>query len=359
MPEITKAPFGEVDGKPVWLYTLSSDAGVVVKVTNYGGIITAIETPDRAGRKANIVVGHNDLAAYKADNAYLGAIVGPYANRIANGEFTIANKSYSLEQNNGTNNLHSASAGVNKKYWEPQEAQYDDHVMLTLTLISPDGQGGFPGDVAINAEYRLNNAGVLTLDMYATSNHKTPISLTNHSYFNLAGVVDASSSVASASVLGHELYINADAYTPVNDALIPTGQLADVSGTPFDFRTTKQIGEHIDAAHEQLRLGAGYDHNFVLRSSQNNGQASAVLRDPESGRVLKLTTNTPGLQCYTANFLGEAMGFRSHAALVNRGAICLEPQAFPDTPNQAAFPAGWLLPGEAHHTHIEYEFFCE
>ena len=346
MAKITQAPFGQVNDKPVSLFTLTNDNGMAVKITNYGGIVTAILVPDRDGNFANVVAGFESIDDYVKDGAFLGALVGPYANRIANGRFTIGDTVYELEQNSGTNNLHSASAGINKKCWQVVTDSNDTVATLTLSLDCADGEGGFPGTRHIEAVYALNNDNELLLTMTVNSTAKSPLSLTSHSYFNLAG---------SGDVLAHKVMINAGRFTPVGPEFVPTGELQEVSGTPFDFRKLKPVGQDIGADDAQIRAGSGYDHNFVLDTfPADEDEPAAQVVDETSGRVMTVWTNTPGIQFYSANGLSGASG--DTATFTDDGALCLEPQAFPDTPNQPSFPLGWVEPGEAHVTRIKYGF---
>ncbi|OFC72425.1 aldose epimerase family protein [Alteromonas confluentis] len=346
MPDISVKPFGAVNGCDVSVFTLRNDNGMTVSVTNFGGIVTAINVADRQGHFTNVVAGLDCAEDYANDGAFLGALVGPYANRIANGAFAIDGQKYQLEQNAGTNNLHSASAGINKKVWQATSSSNDHTATLTLTVVCPDGEGGFPGDREIIAEYSLDNTDTLSLVMKATSTATSPLSLTSHGYFNLAG---------EGNVLDHQVMINADTFTPLNADCVPTGELRSVSGTPFDFRAPKTMGEDISIADEQLQLGSGYDHNFVLNTfAEPNAEPAATVIESQSGRVMTLWTNTPGLQFYSANCL--SMASAGSQTFVDDGALCLEPQAFPDTPNHPEFPGGWIKPGEEHVTWMKLNF---
>ncbi len=346
MPDISVKPFGVVNDTDVSLFTLRNDNGMTVSVTDLGGIVTAINVADRNGAFTNVVAGLDSAEDYLADGAYLGALVGPYANRIANGEFAIDGLVYKLEQNSGTNNLHSGSAGINKKLWQTETTSNDHAAVLTLTLVCPDGEGGFPGDLTIEAEYSLDNTDTLSLVMRAKCTATSPLSLTSHGYFNLAGEGD---------VLDHHLMINADAFTPMNSSFVPTGELRKVAGTPFDFRTLKAVGADMAADDEQLTLGSGYDHNFVLNTYGNpEAEPAAVVVEQNSGRVMTMWTNTPGVQFYSANCLSLASA--GSKRFVDDGALCLEPQAFPDTPHHPEFPGGWIAPGEEHVTRMKLNF---
>lgn len=346
LPDISVKHFGVVDGKEVSLFTLRNQNGMAISVTNYGGIVTAIEVPDRNGDITNVVAGFDNLNDYISDGAYLGALVGPVANRIANGKFTLNDREFQVEQNAGCNNLHSASAGINKKVWSALTAADDGRATLSLTLRCPDGEGGFPGALDIEAVYTLDNTNTLLLEMNATCDQIAPLSLTSHGYFNLAGQGD---------VLNHKVMINAEAFTPVNRHCVPTGELRPVADTAFDFTSLKRVGQNINADDEQIELGNGYDHNFVLNSyAEPEAAPAAKVVDDFSGRVMTLWTNTPGMQFYSANCLGLASG--TSQTFIDDGALCLEPQAFPDTPNHPSFPGGWIYPGEKHTTWIKLAF---
>ena len=348
---ISKAPFGNLpDGRPATLYTLTNPNGIVVKITDFGGIITSIHTPDRNGEFADIVLGFDSVEPYVDDSPYFGALIGRYGNRVREGRFTLDGKAWQLPVNNGKNHLHGGPDGYHKVLWEALPFQEGDSVGLTLMHRSPDGEQGYPGTLDVVVIYELNSRDQLVIHFDAVTDKPTPVNLTQHSYFNLAGGGD---------ILGHELMIAADGFTPIDSTLIPTGVVAPVAGTAFDFRTPRPIGSRITQADEQLRNGGGYDHNFVLNKPAI-GQMTLAARahEPVSGRVLELLTEEPGVQFYSGNFLDGSLtgkgcnyGFRS--------GFCLEPQHFPDSPNQAAFPNTILRPGEEYATVSTYRFLVE
>ena len=348
---VTQAPFGILpDGQPVTVFTLTNRQGMQVKVLDFGAIISAIHVPDRAGAFADVVLGFECIEPYLANSAFLGAVIGRFGNRIAEGRFSLDGKDYQLAVNNAPNHLHGGNQGFHQVMWQAAPFTNDDAVGITFTRSSPHGEDGYPGKLDVTLTYELDDDNALSLRYHAVTDQATPINLTNHSYFNLAG---------QGSILGHEVTINADRYLPVDAGSIPTGELADVTGTPFDLRQSTVIGDSIDVPHEQLRIGRGYDHNFVL--NQQPGQAltlAAMVREPQSGRVMQVYTQEPGVQFYSGNFLdGSQHGkLRAHSY---RSALCLETQHFPDAPNQAHFPSTILRPGEQYQTETVYRFSAE
>jgi len=339
---ITAADFGRADGKEVQIYTLNNAHGIEVRISTYGATIVSIKTPDRDGRMQNIVLGFDRLQAYLADGVpYYGATVGRFANRIARGRFTLDGARYQLPLNDGTNSLHGGARGFDKRVWTTDTvAGAPDSVRLTY--VSADGEEGYPGRLTAHVIYRLREDDSLEIDYEATSTAPTPVNLANHAYFNLSGD-------PGRTILAHRLRIYADAFTPVDATLIPTGELRAVAGTPFDFRRATRIGSRIGAPDEQLKLGHGYDHNWVLAPAPAGGalRLAAVLSDPGSGRVMEIRTTQPGLQFYSGNFLngkpsgvGTVFGYRT--------GLCLETQHFPDSPNNAAFPDTILRPGKTY-----------
>ena len=349
---ITTSPFGTLpDGRPVTLYTLTNPSGLVVKVSDFGGIITEIHTPDRDGQLADIALGYDTLQPYTEDSPYFGALIGRYGNRIANGQFELDGKPVQLSVNNDGNHLHGGTAGFDRKLWRAVPFQEGDSVGLTLMYRSADGEEGYPGNLDVTVVYELTAAGELVMAFDAVTDQATPVNLTQHAYFNLAGQGD---------ILGHQLTIHADSFTPVSEKLIPTGELRPVEGTAFDFRQPSAIGARIGQDDEQLRFGKGYDHNFVLRKQAAPGASLLAARvvEPVSGRVLELYTEEPGVQFYSGNFLdgsnvgkGQAYQFRS--------GLCLEPQHFPNSPNTPAFPSTILRPGEEYATVSRFKFSVE
>ncbi len=348
---IHQQPFGLLpDGRAATLHTLTNSNGLVVKITDFGGIITEIHTPDRTGNFADITLGFDNVAPYVDASPYFGALIGRYANRVCNGRFELDGKTWQLPVNNGKHHLHGGHAGFHKVLWQAVPFQQGETVGLTLHYLSPDGEEGYPGTLAVTVIYEFNSADELVVRFHARTDKATPVNLTQHAYFNLAGKGD---------ILGHELMLAADAFTPVDGTAIPTGSIAPVAGTAFDFRAPRPIGARILDADEQLRNGGGYDHNFVLNKCAGDAFALAArVREPVSGRVLELHTQEPGVQFYSGNFLDGSLtgkgcqyGFRS--------GFCLEPQHFPDSPNQRAFPSTILRPGEQYATVSSYRFLVQ
>lgn len=347
LPSITRAPFGRLpDGRAASLYTLDNGCGLTVCISDFGGIITAIHAPDRDGMRANVTLGHATLAPYLDDRGYLGALIGRHANRIAHGRYLQDGKPVQLDVNDGVNHLHGGHAGLHTVLWQAMPCAKASSARLSLTHLSPDGDQGYPGNLALTVLYELNRANELLIHFRAESDQATPVSLTSHAYFNLAGQGD---------ILDHRLTLGADHYTPVDATLIPTGAIVPVEGTPFDFRTPRAVGQHIGADHPQLAVGGGYDHNFVLRPRPHaNATLAARLHDPRSGRMLEMSCTAPGLQFYSGNFLTGGAGQHGY-----RSGLCLEPQQFPDNPNQPDFPSAMLRPGQVHRSTIAYRFLVQ
>ena len=347
-----QAPFGVLpSGEPVRAFTLTNAHGLELRAIEYGGIIVSLRTPDRTGTLADIVLGFNGLSEYLAGSPYFGAIVGRYANRIANGQFTLDGKTYELAVNNGPNALHGGLKAFDKAVWRGELGSNERGVSVKFRHTSPDGDEGYPGALRITVTYTLTDRNELIVDYEATTDKPTPINLTQHSYFNLAGE-------GTGDILAHVLTINADRFVPVDSTLIPTGELAPVAGTPFDFRTPTAIGARIDAPHPQLQRGRGYDHTYVLtRGPGDTGlvQAARVV-EPQSGRTLEVATTEPGVQFYTGNFLdGTLMGKSGHAYRQRYG-FCLETHHFPDSPNKPQFPSTILRPGETFRSRTVFTF---
>ncbi|PHV33960.1 galactose-1-epimerase [Janthinobacterium sp. BJB312] len=348
---VTQAPFGILpDGQPVSVFTLRNRQGMQVKVLDFGAIISEIHVPDRDGSFADVVLGFDRIEPYLANGAFLGAVIGRYGNRIAEGRFSLDGKDYQLAVNNAPNHLHGGNQGFHQVMWQAEPFTRDDAVGVTFTRSSPHGEDGYPGNLDVTVVYELDNDNALSLRYHAVTDQATPINLTNHSYFNLAG---------QGTILGHEVTINADRYLPVDAGSIPTGELADVSGTPFDLRQSTIIGDNIALPHEQLRIGRGYDHNFVLNKQADHGlNLAATVRDPQSGRVMQVYTQEPGVQFYSGNFLDGSQPGKL-CANSYRSALCLETQHFPDSPNQPHFPNTILRPGEVYQTETVYRFSAE
>lgn len=353
-PSITSEPFGEVGGTPVSRYTLTSGHGMRVRILTYGGIIQSIEVPDRNGRVDNVVLGFPTLAGY-LDNTgpaktYFGAIIGRYGNRIAKGAFSLNGNEYRLPINNNGNSLHGGTAGFDTKVWQASQQNGSDSVGLNLQYVSPAGEMGYPGTLATSVTYTVNRKNELRIDYHATTDAPTVINLTNHSYFNLAGE-------KTLDVYDQKVTINADNYVPTDLTQIPTGQIAPVKGTPFDFTSPTAIGAHITANDPQLLPAHGYDHNWVINRANNTGLAQAAkAEDPRTGRTLTVSTTEPGVQFYTANFLdGAFTGTSGHAYRQGAG-FTMETQHYPDSPNHPNFPTTTLNPGQTYDSTTVFAF---
>jgi aldose 1-epimerase len=340
---VTRAPFGTLpDGTAVEAFTLRNAHGVEVRAITYGAIITSLRVPDRAGHLDDVVLGHDTLAGYVEKPAYFGAVVGRYGNRIAKGRFTLDGKTYTLATNNGPNHLHGGVRGFDKVVWKAAPAASGAGV--TFTYTSPDGEEGYPGTLTARVTYTLTDAGELGLEYSATTDKPTVVNLTQHSYFNLAGAA------SGGDILGHELTIDADRFTPVDATLIPTGELAPVAGTPFDFRKATAIGARIGQDDEQLHRGGGYDHNFVLNRPEAGQRPVVRLADPKSGRTMEIRTTEPGVQFYSGNFLDGTITGKGGTVYKYRSGLCLETQHFPDSPNHPDFPSTVLRPGKEYRS---------
>lgn len=344
-------PFGQLpDGRAVELFALTNAHAVEVRMMTYGAIVTAIRTPDRAGRLDDIVLGFDSLAGYLEKSPYFGAIVGRYANRIANGQFTLDGVTYHLPRNNGPNTLHGGIRGFDKVLWTGEPFENDSGTGVTLRYTSPDGEEGFPGTVSARVTYTLTPRDELVVDYEATSDKATPINLSQHSYWNLHGA-------SGGSILDHDLTLNAGAFTPVDSTLIPTGELRSVQGTPFDFRHATPIGARIEQEDTQLRFGRGYDHNWVIdRGGSTRLVHAAQLADPTSGRTLDISTTEPGVQFYTGNFLDGSINGKGRRAYAPHTGLCLETQHFPDSPNHPTFPSTILRPGATYRSRTVFSF---
>jgi len=349
---VTRAPFGTLPtGEQVHAFTMRNARGIEMRVIDYGGIIVSLRTPDRAGNPGDIVLGFDDVEGYVKSSPYFGAITGRYANRIAKGQFTLDGTTYKLAVNNGPNALHGGLKGFDKVVWQAAPSADTGGARLVLRYTSADGEEGYPGTLHATVTYTLTDRNELAIEYQATTDKPTPINLTNHSYFNLAGE-------GSGTVLGHVMTIDADRYVPVDATFIPTGDLASVAGTPFDFRKPTAIGARIDQPDPQLKNGLGYDHTFVVnRPAGGTGLVHvAHVVEPTSGRTLDVATTEPGVQFYTGNFLdGKVVGKNSHA-YPRRGGFCLETHHFPDSPNKPQFPSTILRPGETYHSRTVFTF---
>lgn len=346
---VTTGPFGTLaDGTAVELYTLTNTSGVEVRVITYGAIIVSLETPDRAGHFADVVLGYDQLGGYLDNPPYFGAIVGRYGNRIAKATFSLDGHTYSLAANNGPNHLHGGLKGFDKVVWNARGFKDERGVGVVFTRTSPDGEEGYPGNLNATITYALTDANALMVDYEVTTDKATPQNLTQHSYFNLAG--------SGHDVLGHVMRINAAHITPVDASLIPTGEIAPVDGTPFDFRVETAIGARIAEPNEQLKRGGGYDHNFVLNRTGPGLVKAAAVYEPGSGRTLEVSTTEPGMQFYSGNFLDGALTGKGGTVYQRRTGFCLETQHYPDSPNQPAFPSTILRPGETYRSQTVFTF---
>ena len=342
--------FGKTKGgEAVQLFTLTNAKGMEVSITNYGGIIVSLKAPDRSGKLADVVLGFDSLDGYLSDPPppYFGALIGRYGNRIGGARFKLNGVEYTLPKNNGENCLHGGKRGFDKVVW--RAAPGAGGHSLSLTYVSKDGEEGFPGNLTAEVTYTLSDNNELGIDYGATTDKDTVVNLTNHSYFNLAGQ-------GEGDILGHQLMIAADQFTPIDQGLIPTGELRNVQGTPFDFRQPRAIGERIDAPDEQLKFGKGYDHNFVLNRAGKGPELAARVTDPKSGRVMEVLTTEPGVQFYSGNFLDGSIRGKGGKVYARRYGLCLETQHFPDSPNKPAFPSTVLKPGAQYRTTTTYRF---
>ncbi|OMC57618.1 galactose mutarotase [Mycobacterium sp. IS-836] len=353
-PSITSEPFGQVGGTLVSRYTLNSGRGMRVRILNYGGIIQSIEVPDRTGRVGNVVLGFATLDGYLNNTGsaktYFGAIIGRYGNRIAKGAFSLNGTEYHLPINNNGNSLHGGGAGFDTKVWQASQQNGSDSVGLKLQYVSPAGEMGYPGTLTTAVTYTVNQKNELRIDYHATTDAPTVINLTNHSYFNLAGE-DA------LDVYDQKVTIRADHYLPTDSTQIPTGQIAPVQGTPFDFTSPTAIGAHITANDPQLLLAQGYDHNWVINRGNNAGLVEAArAEDPQTGRALTVSTTEPGVQFYTSNFIGGAFTGTSGHIYRQGAGFTMETQHYPDSPNQPNFPTTTLNPGQTYDSTTIFAF---
>lgn len=349
-PDISFIPTGKINRKDTQLFTLTNGRGMKVKVSTYGGIITSILAPDKDGNFEDIVLGFDTLSKYSREHPYFGAIIGRYGNRIAGGKFTLNGKTYQLATNDGQNHLHGGDKGFDKVAWGAVLVEKNGERGLQLKYVSPDGEEGYPGKLEVLVTYFLNNDNELKIEYQAKTDQPTIVNLTNHTYFNLTGNT-------RRDILNHTLLINAQEYLPVNDNLIPTGELRRVRGTPFDFTEPTRIGDRIDADDEQIRYGGGYDHCWVLNSRSGRGLTLAArLREPTSGRMLEVHTTEPGMQFYSGNFLDGSLIGKGGVVYDRRYGLCLETQHFPDSPNQPDFPTTVLEPGKTYRSQTVYKF---
>jgi len=348
---LERQPFGKSpDGSPVDLYVLTNSSGMQASITNYGGILLSLKVPDRNHNFADVILGYDTLEGYEGDKSFLGATIGRYGNRIAHGKFTLYGKEYTLDRNDGENHLHGGNRGFNKVLWQAKPISSRDSQSLVLTYTSPDGEGNYPGNLNVKVTYTLTDNNELKIAYEATTDKDTIVNLTNHAYYNLAGQ-------GESDILGHVLTIYADRFTPVDKGLIPTGQLQSVKGTPFDFTHPTAIGARIDRDDDQLKVGHGYDHNFVLNAGINAAPVPAAsVYEPKSGRMLEIATTEPGIQFYSGNFLDGSIKGKQGKVYKHRYGLCLETQHYPDSPNHPDFPSTVLKKGETYRSMTIYSF---
>lgn len=345
---VNHASFGTADDLPVELYTLTNKNGMRMKVANYGCIITSLTAPDAHGKFEDVVLGFDDLESYLKGHPYFGAVAGRVANRIAKGQFTLDGKSYQLATNNGANHLHGGKKGFDKQVWKAQAGESNVGPYLKLTRLSPEGEEGYPGNLTATVIYTLTHTNELRIEFLATTDRATPVNLANHSYWNLAGCTQG-------DIRSHELKLEAGKYTPVDDGLIPTGELAPVKGTPFDFTQFKLIGQDIEKLANKEGTG-GYDHNFCLDAGRGALHLAATLRDPVSGRQMEVWTSEPGVQFYTGNFLNGSIIGKGGAVYNKHAALCLETQTYPNAVNTPSFPNSVLKPGQVYRQVTIHKF---
>ncbi len=347
--DILVTPFGKTpDGEDVQLYTLTNSSGVKARIMTYGGILVSLDVPDKDGKLGDVVLGYDNLADYVENNPYFGALVGRYGNRIGKGKFTLDGKEYTLAVNNGENHLHGGLKGFDKVVWKGSPVKGGDYVGVKLTYLSKDGEEGYPGNLNCTVVYTLNEDNEFKIDYSATTDAATVLNLTHHSYFNLTE--------CKRDILDHQMMLNADKCTPVDEGLIPTGELRNVSGTVMDFTRATAIGARIDSDYEQIKFGGGYDHNWVLNKSGEGMTLAARVYEPTTGRVMEVLTTEPGIQFYSGNFLDGTITGKDGIVYKYRYGFCLETQHFPDSPNKPEFPSVVLKPGEKYsHTTI-YRF---
>jgi aldose 1-epimerase len=347
---ISQQAFGTTkEGTTVDLFTLTNPNGIEVRAITYGGTIISLRMPDKDGRLDDVVLGFDSLEGYLGGHPYFGAIIGRYGNRIGSAKFTLDGVEYKLPVNNGPNSLHGGLKGFDKVVWQAKSFENDQRVGIVFTYTSPDGEEGYPGNLAVKITYTLTDQNELIFDYEATTDKPTPVNLTQHTYFNLAGA-------GKGDILGHEITLNADSFTPVDATLIPTGEIRKVAGTPMDFTKPTTIGARIDAEDEQIKLGPGYDHNFVINRKAEGLSLAARVYEPTSGRVMEVSTTEPGVQFYSGNFLDGTLTGKGGHVYQKRSGFCLETQHFPDSPNKSEFPSTILRPGETYRSRTIYRF---
>lgn len=353
LERIQSEHFGNTpDGTAVELYTLTNKNGISVQITNYGGIITALHVPDRNGRIEDVVLGFHTLEEYLQRNPHFGCLVGRYGNRIAKGRFVLDGIEYNLAINNGPNHLHGGREGFDKKVWDSKPFEMEDAAGIKLTYVSPDGEENYPGTLTVEATYALNDDNELQLTFKATTDKKTVLNLTHHSYFNLKGQ-------GNGDILDHIIQFNSDQIVAIDSTSIPPGPLMEVDGTPFDFRQSKNIGRDIEADHEQIRNGGGFDHSFVVNDWDGTLKLACVVTEPASGRKMEVWTTEPAVQFYTGNFLDGSITGKKGKVYNARYGFCLEAQHYPDSPNHPEYPTTVLNPGELYQQTTIYKFPLE
>ena len=348
---VKKESYGTTgNGEAVDLYTLTNANGIEVRAITYGGIIASLKVPDKNGKFDDVVIGHDNLESYLTKSQYFGALVGRYGNRIGNAKFTLDGVEYKLAVNNGPNHLHGGLKGFDKVVWQAESFDNPDGMGIVFTYTSKDGEEGYPGNLNARVTYTLTALDELILDYHATTDKATPLNLTQHTYFNLAGD-------GKGDILGHEVMLNADHFTPVDKTMIPTGEIRPITGTPMDFTKPMAIGARIDQEDEQLGFAGGYDHNFVI--NQEEGQEPSLVarvHEPTSGRVMEVYSTEPGVQFYSGNFLDGSITGKSGHVYARRTGFCLETQHYPDSPNKPEFPSSILKPGETYESRTIYKF---
>lgn len=352
-PKMEKRSFGStLDGRPVDLYVLANKAGFEAVITNYGGTLVSLKAPDRNGKIADVILGYDTVAGYENGKSYFGGTIGRYANRMAHAKFTLNGLAYVLAKNDGENHLHGGLIGFNKRIWNARDVSSEQGQSLELTYLSKDGEEGYPGDLSVKVVFTvLADRNALKIEYSATTDRDTVVNLTNHAYFNLAGQ-------GNGDILGHQLILKATKFTPVDTTLIPTGEMADVHSTPFDFLKSVAIGARIEQNNEQLKFGKGYDHNWILdRTTSSDSLADAAQAyEPQSGRMLTISTTEPGIQFYSGNFLDGTIQGKGGKVYQHRSAFCLETQHFPDSPNHPNFPSTILKTGQNYRSTTIYQF---
>lgn len=347
---IEKQLFGKLDsGEEVYSFTLTNENGMKAKIINYGAIVVSLEVPDKNGKLGDVILGYDNLEGYVNDNSYQGSIVGRYGNRIGKGKFVLDGNEYQLDLNDGENHLHGGSKGFFQTLWTAEPIESTTDPALKLTYKSPDGEMGYPGNVTVEVVYTITKNNELKIEYSGVTDKTTILNPTHHSYFNLTGD-------PTKTILDHELMINADKTTEVGAGLIPTGKLSSVENTPMDFRTSKKIGARVDADDAQLKLGLGYDHNWVLNNYNKQVQKVVELYEQSTGRLMEVLTDQPGMQFYSGNFLNGTIKGKKGITYQHRTGLCLEAQLFPDSPNKPEFPSATLKPGETYKQTTIYKF---